>query len=597
MDNGEREKSRRVEELSDQVRALTERVARLEDQVQRGQPAGEAAGIRHEVREKPGSAEAVSGERKGPLSMGGMTAIFSRIATISLILVVALVLRLLTDNGMVNLKVGSLLGIGYASLLEATGWIMYRKSHPFASIFSVSGALLLFSVVIETQARFGSISSLPAYGVLIVAAGGLAVISQLQKVAIPVCVGTVGLIFAGIPIDFPSPSFVYLAVLLLAANAMAFSASNIPKCWWLRQVAVGSTLLVYLAWAFKLSVALRSGEQVPGHLFLQWFLPFITIMAILYISMSYRRISRNEGVEVGFFDSLLPAIAAIWAYALSFLVFHSASWNLRVLGVGGIIAATGLLGLAFLIVRIREEGSTGANVFAFPAAFLLALSFRDVSGESIIALAILSWAGLNLGFLSRRWKSSGVRVTSYFLQVTVMGASLLLLASSPSGEISAVTIGSCAAVAVIAFTHYRLSRKFGPPTESWYFRRLDTQDRSAASLFLVSLAGSFLMFRALAHVVIAGMLNGSQDAFRSAQSMIINFGAIGLFLVASRQKNVEVKMVAVLVTVIGGFKVFFLDFLGIRGLPLVMSVLSFGLAAALAAVVLSRWQKTSPEQG
>ncbi|MGW8285884.1 MAG: hypothetical protein ACWGPR_09200, partial [Candidatus Deferrimicrobiaceae bacterium] len=36
------------------------------------------------------------------------------------------------------------------------------------------------------------------------------------------------------------------------------------------------------------------------------------------------------------------------------------------------------------------------------------------------------------------------------------------------------------------------------------------------------------------------------------------------------------------------------DLLGTKGVPLVLSVLSFGLAAATQSITLSRWQKTSP---
>ncbi|UCF30682.1 MAG: hypothetical protein JSV26_11640 [bacterium] len=597
MDNGEHGENIRREELSDAVRALTERVARLEDLVQGLRVAGGEAETQAEARMEVPAGETGLADRGGPLTTGGMTAVFSRIATVSLILVLALVLRTLTDSGFLGIRVGSLLGIGYASLLEAIGWFMYRRSHPFAPIFSVSGALLLFSVVIETHATFGVLSSLPAYIVLIVAAAGLAVISRLQGVATPAWVGTVGLLFAGVPLDFPNPFFIYLAVLLLAANLMAFAAVDLPRSWWLRHLTVAVTGLVYLAWAFKIAMALKGEGPLPGNLAFTWFLPSVSVMTVFYVTMSFLRTVRRRLEAIGMFDALLPTLSAVWAYGLAFLVIRSAAWDIRVLGAAGVAAATALLGLAFLAVRTREDGPAGANVFAFPAAFLLAISFRDVSGQSIIALAILSWAALNLAYLSRIWKSSGVRVTSYFLQITVMGASLLLLASAPVGRMPAITIVSTAAIAAIAFIHYRLARGTEPPADSFYFTRLDGKDRSAAALLVVSLAGAFLACRAGSHLLIFAVLDGTSDAFRSIQSILINLGAIALFLAASRLKSVEVKMVAILVTLIGGGKVFLLDLLGIRGMPLVMSVLSFGLAAALAAVVLSRWQKTSPKQG
>ena len=68
----------------------------------------------------------------------------------------------------------------------------------------------------------------------------------------------------------------------------------------------------------------------------------------------------------------------------------------RILGVLGVVAATCLLGLAALKGSRTGTQSRGTTTFAFPAAVLLALSFRDVSGESVVALAILSWAALSL---------------------------------------------------------------------------------------------------------------------------------------------------------------------------------------------------------
>ena len=171
----------------------------------------------------------------------------------------------------------------------------------------------------------------------------------------------------------------------------------------------------------------------------------------------------------------------------------------------------------------------------------------------------------------------------------------MLLASSPSGKMPAVTISATAAIAVIAFIQYCMARRVEPPEPSLYFTRWDKGDRSAAALLIVSLVGAFLMFRAGFHVLIFGMLDGTPDAFRSSQSVLINLGAIALFLLASRLRNTEVKMTAVFVTVVGAGKVFLLDFFAVQGIPLVTSVFSFGLAAALGAVVLSRWQRPAAQ--
>ena len=53
----------------------------------------------------------------------------------------------------------------------------------------------------------------------------------------------------------------------------------------------------------------------------------------------------------------------------------------------------------------------------------------------------------------------------------------------------------------------------------------------------------------------------------------------------------EVITIAILVTLIGAGKVFMIDLLSTKGIPLVLSVLSFGLVASVESLILTRWQK------
>jgi hypothetical protein len=50
------------------------------------------------------------------------------------------------------------------------------------------------------------------------------------------------------------------------------------------------------------------------------------------------------------------------------------------------------------------------------------------------------------------------------------------------------------------------------------------------------------------------------------------------------------------VTIIGAGKVFLLDLLGMRGIPIVASLLSFGVTAFIESFALSRWQKGDAPQ-
>ena len=574
-----------VERLAGEVRSLAERVSSLEAARQEKTA---------QVRTVPSTPPPEEAPARGgtPLSVGGMTALFSRFAAVSLILVFALVLRTITDRGMIHPVVGSLLGLAYASLLEGTGWLMYHRRHAFASIFTVSGAVLVFSVILETHTRFGALSSLGAYLLILVAAAGMAVVSHWKRVALPVAVGVIGALMAGIPLDFPEPNFTMLAFFLLAVNLMAFSAANLQRCRWLRMATFGATATVYLGWAFKVGAALRSGGKGAHPLFatsLPWLL---VLTAAFFVAASFIRLFGRRERPVSMFDATLPSMACAWAYLLYRMHLPTGWWSVnKTLGGFGAGASLLLFALALLLIRRHGGKVRGTNTFVFPSAVLLAVSFRDLSGESVLALAVLSAAALGLLVLSRLWGSGGVRVTSYILSVMVAGALFILLLPLPSGDLPSLTLISTLAIAVVSFLHYRQARATSPPSPSMYFERVDRRDRGGLVPFLASLASSFLFLRAAAHGLLSGPSFGGGNAFSGAQSIIINLGASVLFLKAYRGRSTEVRTVAILVTLIGALKVFISDLFSVQDVPLVLSVLSFGLAAALGSVVLGRWQR------
>jgi hypothetical protein len=582
-----------IEKLTSDVRSLSERVYRLERAVSDTSGAtesrthGSSARTTAEVEQVP-EIEKETG-KESALSVGGVAALMSRGAVISLVLLLALVLRTLTDGGALDMKVGTVLGIGYATFLEGIGWLMYRRKSPFAPIFSISGALLLAAVVLETHASFGSISTLPAYLLLAVAGGGMAVISRQYKVAIPVSVGTMAVLLAAVTMDFPGTNFPALTLFLVAVNIMAFTAVTLPRAGWLRIVAFFFTTVIILMWGYKLRFALLSGVEPEVDALLGGPGRFYTVVGFytcFYIAYSVVAIWRDVADIRRPFDHVLPSLVAAWAYLTCLMVVNPSGANSKILGVAGVVAATCLLGLAAIKGSRADTGSRGTTTFAFPAALLLALSFRDVSGESVIALAILSWGALSLAWLSFRWSSAGVRVTGYFLQATVLGAAFILLLMSPAGRSPLSTVLSMAVVAAASFIHYRLTRGSEPPGQNPYFTRFDKSDVSGAIPLLVSVGAGFLALRAVLFI----LLTGSAAAFQAGETIVINTGALVFFLAARFRRNAEVKWIAVLVTILGGGKVFLYDLFKVKGVPVVLSVLSFVIAAAVGSWVLGKWQ-------
>jgi hypothetical protein len=186
------------------------------------------------------------------------------------------------------------------------------------------------------------------------------------------------------------------------------------------------------------------------------------------------------------------------------------------------------------------------------------------------------------------WASAGVRVTAYFLQLTVLGAASILLLMSPAGRNPFFTVLNMAVIAGAAFVHYRLTRRTDPPGQNPYFTRFDRSDMSGVIPLLVSVGAAFLGARA----VLFTLTMASVLVYQAGETMILNAGALALFIIARLRKSVELKWVAVAVTTMGGGKVFLYDLFKVKGVPGVMSVLSFVIAAAFGSWVLSRWQGT-----
>ncbi|MFY9342645.1 MAG: hypothetical protein WAT39_09150, partial [Planctomycetota bacterium] len=129
-----------------------------------------------------------------------------RIATISFVLVVALVLRTLTDAGIVVTTVGVWLGAGYALLLLGLGWQRFATDRAGKRVFTLCGALLLCSLVLETHGRF-DLPAPAAHGLLLVALLASAALGLHYRSPITVELGVLGVAASAVALGFPRPLF------------------------------------------------------------------------------------------------------------------------------------------------------------------------------------------------------------------------------------------------------------------------------------------------------------------------------------------------------------------------------------------------------
>ncbi len=597
----------KVARLYDHIESLSRRVAELESRLSAAAPGHPAAA--------PAARQAAIGTPASPsrpveppgrsaarrerdslseevIHWASRASLFPRLATLCFLMVIALILRTITDNGIVNPLFGMGLGMGYAAALMAAGWSLYRRDSSLAPVFAACGAILMSSIVVETHARFRSLPLVPAYWTLMATGAGMAFVSRQFTVFLPVSVGTLGMCLAGAAIDYPDPFFPYLFMILLTANFLGFYAGTLKRCGWLRWTVLLVTLAMFLLWGMRLEAVAARKTIAPAALAPGWYLPVLTAVSVAFLTIALLGIVRSRREQVSAFDFCLPSINAVGMYMAARFAVSEADGSVLALSLVAILFALLQFGAASWLAMRGIEGVPGTNSFVVAGSALLALALPVALGSVLAAAPVLGATALGVAALSDRWGSGAIRATSYLLQVyAVMSLMFYFLSNGPAASALAGTVPA-AALAAAALAHYRWCRRHAPSARSPLFGTYDTRDLSGAVTLLAGLTGTFFLLRWAAWRLLAGG-PGEAEAFQCTQSIIINLAALGLGLYAFRAHNREIRNVAILVIAVGAVKST-ADLFGTKGVPLVLSVFSFGLAAATQSITLSRWQKSSP---
>jgi hypothetical protein len=577
---------KRLDGLTEEIVALN---ARLDELTRNAEPAQQVADPLDPIARSdnaPVDSEAL-------LSWVGRSSLLQRVSTLCFLLVVALLLRTLTDNGLLDIRLGSVVGMVYAALLLAFGWIQYRRSSPLAPVFAISGTVLMFMVVSETHARFSTLPSEIAYLLIIGAGAAAAAISYYNRVALPILVGTLGMCFAGVAVDYPNPSYPALVVLLFSANALGFVASRLHRCSWLRWTLFLITAALVQAWGYKIGVYLADSSRPVSELAKPWFFPTLMLFALGYFSTALFGLLRPVRDRVTRFDLALPVVTAAWALLVARPVvlawWGSSLW----LALFGLAAAGGYLSLALWFLRRGGPAATGAASLYLGAAVLAGLSLA-AGGSLWTALIVLSGLALWAAQLSSVWKLGALRLISYVLQFYVCFELGRWLFSGLERAADPLAILLSAAFAVAAMWHYRWSLRHDPPSESNFFQKLDQGNRLCIFLLLVALVHAYYFIRGAYAFIFSDFATSGLAGFMGMQSVLINVGAVIVMIWALTRRDNEMRNLAILITLVGGIKVFLVDLFGmagqgIEGFPLVASVFSFGAAVAIESLVLGRW--------
>jgi len=573
----------RIESLEQQVEGLQKRLHLLET--------GFDADALKALRDKAGSETPHVSSSARISSWAGKASLLPRVATVCFIMVLALALRTATDNHLIDQLAGTVIGMVYAAVLIMIGWVLDGKGGDKAPVFTGAGAFLLCSIVVETQAHFKTLTPVPAYFILMLMGATLGAQSQKFKKPGPVIIGTLGMCLAGAAIDYPTPLFSYLAPLLLLANVLAYYASRLKSSSWLRWFVFALTVLITQVWAMRLGMYLFADQLPPEPLAENWFFPLIAIFGLGFILSSFFSLWRTRDTGIAMFDNLVPSMTVIWVVWSSHYVLKRGGSSFTGLGVCGVLAALVCFFLIHMLVQRGVEHTPGGTTLSMSGSLLLVLCLPLATHNPVIAVAIMSAVAVWLARMSEKWRNSGVRWVSYLLQIAAGVSLVIALRDDPAGQHLLITLAGTGLAAIGGIYHYIWSRQFPPLQVGKVFGRYDPSDRSAALVLLSGLAAGFFQARGLLYWGLHQLEGNQFGTFVCLQSVLINSAIAVLMVLAWKRNSRELKNVAILVTLVAAFKVFMIDLLSTKGIPLVLSVLSFGIVASVESLVLTRWQK------
>lgn len=585
----------REKELTARLKAMELQMERLSARLGEEASAGSGTRSAASADENDYPPEGLADVSEEVLNWASRNALFPRLATLCFLLVVALILRTITDSGMIDKLIGSGIGMGYATILMIAGWYKYRENSLLAPIIAASGAILMSAIVVDTHSNFNALPVVPAYLTLIATGIGMALISRQFNAFTPVSVGILGMCFAGAAMDYPHPFFPYLALVLFTANLLGYFASQLKRCTWLRWSALVVTIVMLQLWQAQIVTAFKQNKTTP-EMAISWFLPIIAVFAISYMALALFGIIRRGPEKLSKYITSLPTINALWAFSAATSVLNAQGGNIQLLGIIGILAAICHFGATFWLSRRNLKGAPGSSAFTLGGGALLALALPAATNSFALSLPVISIVAIVMVYMSRTWGSGHLRLTTYLFQLYCSIALAVFMSATTPHALDAINILPAGLLAFIIVYHYLWCRLWPPADGCAFFDSFDPQDRSAVILLLAGLLCGFFMMRNVIYQAMQ-LISTSMppDAFRCAQSVLVNTAAIILIVLAYLRNDKEIRNVAILVMVVGGVKVFAYDLLGSHGLPLVFSVFSFGVAAAVESIALGKWTKIPVE--
>jgi len=410
----------------------------------------------------------------------GKNAVLPRMAAICFMLVVALLLRTVTDTGLVGPNLGTVLGLSYVAILLCCGWWQYASSRSLAPVFSVCGLLLLFSLIAESRFHFSVLPIWLGSSLLIAASAAAISVSIRYRAVVLLWLAVMGAVLVIFILDFPNIAFPAAAIILLIGAIAAIRAADRALSKSLRWPVLFTIFFLFSIWGFKLNHALKNTEagnvvaSLPPAVFAYWFLPLLLCFAFLFAGIASHRIIKNTSLNA--FDHILPLAGAL-LFLLGGNVVLVTWWEQPVfMGVTALVSASLFLGVIWHKRKKQgpEKGLSGLVSLAVAAALLFFFAVPLLVGglpKAQIFLPLIFIAFLALG---QRLGIGNMRLLAVFLAFPPMLTGVYTGASA-IGPLNWLAALSASFAGLGAYFWCRQT----PPPRNGFFLHLDPADYAA----------------------------------------------------------------------------------------------------------------------
>jgi uncharacterized membrane protein len=344
-------------------------------------------------------------------------------------------------------------------------------------------------------------------------------------------------------------------------------------------------------WDMKLTIYLGRLSIENLDFSIRGFLPSTGLLCTTFAVIALLGVRGIIQDKVSKFDLSLPIINAFWLYLIGQYALDKNLIEPLAFGWLVLVGAIAHLGVAWWLAHREEGGSIGTTSFALAGGLLFAFSAPMALGHALIATTLVAILAVSMIIISGRINNTGLRLASYLLQFYSCTALVFILRATEGTHPSMLGAASSGLLAGIAFYHYSWARQHPPIKGAQTHDTFNKNDRGASILLIAALFSAFFTLRVGLYQVLDLLHSATPRIFAGSQSVLINASAAGLLLFSLYKHNKELRNVAIVITVIGAAKVFLLDMVQLKGVPLLFSVFSFGLVAALASFVLGRWSK------